>query len=215
MPEEYISVAAEAEAGFIEKKSRFIGKIKPVKNETEAKAFIESVRAEHREANHHVYAFVLGALGNIQRSSDDGEPAGTAGRPVLETIKVCGLANVATVVTRYFGGILLGAGGLTRAYGHAAALAIEQAQIVRCLPARLIALHFSYELIIRVENLLRAYNAKIRHKSYTEMVCYLTVIPLSQVEELHKALAEVSNGALGWQELPETESIEIMLNNRI
>ena len=203
----YISVAAEAEAEFIEKKSRFIGRIKQVADEAEAKAFIESVRAAHREANHNVYAFVIGVSGEIQRSNDAGEPAGTAGRPVLEAIKKAGLQNVAVVVTRYFGGILLGAGGLTRAYGRAAALAIEQAQRLRYLPAQLAALHFGYDLTGRVEALLAVHGAQIRDKSFGETVCYLAAIPLHELKSLQKALAEASNGALRFQDLPEQEYI--------
>ena len=203
MPEEYISVAAAAEAEFIEKKSRFIGKIMPVTSEAEAKAFIMSERAAHREANHHVFAFVIGATGDIQRASDDGEPAGTAGRPVLEGIKQAGLHNVAVVVTRYFGGILLGAGGLTRAYGRAASLAIGQAQLVRCLPAQLISLLFGYELIGRVEGLLADHGAKIRDKSYAEAVCYLVLIPVSRQKKLLKELIEAANGAISWQDIGE------------
>lgn len=203
----YISVAAEAEAELTEKKSRFIGRIRPVSSEAEAKAFIESVRAAHREANHHVYALAIGAANGIQRSNDAGEPAGTAGRPVLEAIKKAGLQNVALVVTRYFGGILLGAGGLTRAYGRTAALAIEQAQTVRYLPAQLAALHFSYDLIARVEGLLTTYGAQIREKSYAEAVCYLANIPITRLNGLQKALTEASNGTLRFQELPEQSYI--------
>ncbi|MCL1816748.1 MAG: YigZ family protein [Clostridiales bacterium] len=201
--DEYYSVAAEAEADFVEKKSRFIGRVKPVTSEAAAKEFIESVRMMHREANHHVYAFVIGANGEIQRSSDDGEPAGTAGRPVLETLKQSGLQNVALVVTRYFGGILLGAGGLTRAYGRAAAKAIEQAKPVLYLPCEVSALHFGYDLIGRVEGILGAFGCQIRDKSYTDTVCYLAAIPLKRSVALNIALAEVSNGTVRRQGLDE------------
>jgi len=201
--EAFVSVAAEAIAEFTEKKSRFIGRIKPVSSEAEAKAFLDSARAANREANHHVYAFIIGADGSVQRSNDDGEPAGTGGRPVLEVIKQAGFVNVALVVTRYFGGILLGAGGLTRAYGRAATMAIQRAQPVLCLPARLVALHFSYDLISRVDGLLAAEGVKIRDKSYAEAVCYLAAIPVSRLEGLQKKLTEISNGALRLQDLAE------------
>ncbi|MCL1905955.1 MAG: YigZ family protein [Clostridiales bacterium] len=201
--EEYISVAGASEAEFTEKKSRFIGRITPVTSEAEAKAFVESVRAAHREANHHVYAFVIGINGEIQRSSDDGEPAGTAGRPVLEGIKQAGLENVALVVTRYFGGTLLGAGGLTRAYGRAASLAIGQAKAVRCLPAQLMSLSFGYELIGRVESLLASYGAKIRDKSYAETVCYLASVPEARLAKLQKELTEASNGTMRLHDMGE------------
>jgi uncharacterized YigZ family protein len=197
----YISIAAEAEAEFTEKKSRFIGRIKPVFSETEARALLTNVRVAHREANHHVYAFIIGADGGIKRYNDDGEPAGTAGRPVLEVIKNTGLVNVALVVTRYFGGVLLGVGGLTRAYGRAATLAIEEARPVRCLPAQLIALHFGYKLIGRVEGLLSTQGVEIKDKSYTDAVCYLAVIPAIRRKALQQELIEVSNGNIRFQDL--------------
>jgi len=199
----YVSVAAEAEAEFTEKKSRFIGRIKPVSSEIEAKAFIDSVRAAHREANHHVYAFVVGAADEIQRSNDAGEPSGTAGRPVLEAIKKAGLHHVALVVTRYFGGTLLGAGGLTRAYGRAAALAIEQAHPVNYLPAELCALYFDYTLVGRVEGLLAEYGVCIQNKSYAESVCYVAAIPVARLDKLKRTLIESSNGTLRFQQLSE------------
>ena len=201
--EAYISIAAEVEAEFTEKKSRFIGRIKPVISEAEAKTFIESRRAVHREANHHVYAFIIGAKNEIQRSNDDGEPAGTAGRPVLEALKQAGLVNVALVVTRYFGGTLLGTGGLARAYGRAATLAIAQARPVRCVIAQLVALHFSYDLLGRVEGLLETHGGQIRNKSYAEAVCYLSAIPVERLEALQQKLTKASNGTLRFQDLQE------------
>ena len=206
---EYLSVAGEAKAEFTEKKSRFIGQIKPAESEAEAKAYVASVRAAHREANHHVYAFIIGAALQIQRSNDDGEPAGTAGRPLLEALKKAGLVNVVLVVTRYFGGVLLGAGGLTRAYGRAAALAITQANPMRYLPAQLAALHFGYELIDRIESLLAAEGAQIRDKNYAEQVCYLTAIPLSRLDALQKTLVEISQGSLRFQNLPEPVYLQL------
>ena len=200
---EYLSVAAEAEAEFTEKRSRFIGRIKPVESESCAKEFVESVRAAHREANHHVYAFIIGAASEIQRSNDDGEPAGTAGRPVLEALKQAGLQNVALVVTRYFGGTLLGAGGLARAYGRAAGLAIGLAKPVRCLPSLLISLHFAYDMIGRAESLLALSGAVIRDKSFAGDVCYLAVVPISRLKKLEQGLAEAGNGAIRLQDMGE------------
>ena len=117
----YKTIAARAEAEIVEKKSRFIGQIAPVATEEEALAFIAEVKAAHRMARHNVYAYVL--RGGRVRYTDDGEPAKTAGMPTLEAIQHAGLEDVAVVVTRYFGGILLGTGGLVRAYTDAAKLA--------------------------------------------------------------------------------------------
>ena len=124
---EMITVADYASAEFTEKKSRFIGHIAPAGDEKEAQQFLERIRAEHKAANHNCYAWVCGENDSQQRSSDMGEPSGTAGRPILEAIKRADLHNTAVVVTRYFGGILLGAGGLTRAYSRAARDALAAA----------------------------------------------------------------------------------------
>ena len=124
----YKTIAARAEAEIVEKKSHFIGQIAPVATEEEALAFIAEVKAAHRMARHNVYAYVL--RGGRVRYTDDGEPAKTAGMPTLEAIQHAGLEDVAVVVTRYFGGILLGTGGLVRAYTDATKAAIEAADVV-------------------------------------------------------------------------------------
>lgn len=114
--QEYVTIYAPAEDEFVERKSRFIGAIAPVQTEEEAQAWIAQVRQQHRDATHNTYAYIL--RNGIKRYSDDGEPQGTAGVPMLDCIEKEGLVDVAVVVTRYFGGILLGAGGLVRAYSH-------------------------------------------------------------------------------------------------
>ena len=124
----YRTVAGEAAAEIVEKRSRFIARIAPAATEEEALAFIEAVRAEHRMARHNVYAYVL--RGGRVRYTDDGEPAKTAGMPTLEAVQHAGLEDVAVVVTRYFGGVLLGTGGLVRAYGDATRAAIAAADVV-------------------------------------------------------------------------------------
>ena len=130
------SVYGRAEAEYVIKKSRFIATVCEVKTEAEAAAFIESVRKHYWDARHNCSAFQIGAGGQIQRSSDDGEPSGTAGRPILEVLKKRDLTNTAVVVTRYFGGIKLGASGLIRAYSHAAALALDEAPSSTTRPSR-------------------------------------------------------------------------------
>ena len=112
------------------KKSRFIGHASPAASEEDAIAFLQSVRQQHREANHNCYAYIIGVNSGIMRYSDDGEPGGTAGVPILEGLKNRGLVNCAVVVTRYFGGILLGAGGLVRAYSQGCGCAVQAAGIV-------------------------------------------------------------------------------------
>ena len=147
----YQTIAEVAEAEIIEKKSRFIGRIAPVATEEEALAFIAEVKAAHRMARHNVYAYVL--RGGRIRYTDDGEPAKTAGMPTLEAIQHAGLEDVAVVVTRYFGGILLGTGGLVRAYTDATKAAIEAARIVvvsRCVDVMAEVPYNLYEPVCRI-----------------------------------------------------------------
>lgn len=127
--EEYKTLRAPASDEFTEKRSRFIGYAQPVSTQVEAAAFIERIKKQHHDATHNVFAYLL-REGQLERYSDDGEPQGTAGIPVLDVLRKQGVTNCAVVVTRYFGGILLGAGGLVRAYSHAAAIALGKAGIV-------------------------------------------------------------------------------------
>ncbi len=127
--DEYRTLRAFASDEFTEKRSRFIGFAQPVATTEEAGAWIDSIRAQHRDATHNVFAYLLRS-GQLERYSDDGEPQGTAGIPVLDVLRKRGVTNCAVVVTRYFGGVLLGAGGLVRAYSHAASLALDAAGLV-------------------------------------------------------------------------------------
>lgn len=123
------TVKRAASDEYIVQKSRFIGHAAPAETEEAALAFLQRIRLEHRDATHNCYAYVIGQNAGIMRFSDDGEPGGTAGMPILEVIRARGVTNVCVVITRYFGGILLGAGGLVRAYSHACALALNAAQV--------------------------------------------------------------------------------------
>ena len=125
---DYFTIAAPIDTSFTEKRSEFIGYLSPVLTNDEAVEFINSVKADHRKAKHHVYAYIL-RDSNITRYSDDGEPQGTAGVPVLEVLQKRGLTDVCCVVVRYFGGILLGGGGLVRAYSHSTSITCDAAQI--------------------------------------------------------------------------------------
>lgn len=153
----YKTIEGRAIAEIVEKKSRFIGHIAHVETEDEALAFLEEIRTEHRMARHNVYAYVLraggaGAEGRV-RYSDDGEPAKTAGMPTLDAIRHAGLTDVAVVVTRYFGGILLGTGGLVRAYTQSTQAAIEAAHVVlisKCVEIVAEVPYSLYEQVVRV-----------------------------------------------------------------
>ena len=189
----YTTIDGRATAEIVEKKSRFIGQIAHVETEEEALAFLGEIRTAHRMARHNVYAYVLRANGRI-RYSDDGEPQKTAGMPTLEAIQHAGLTDVAVVVTRYFGGILLGTGGLVRAYTQATQAAIEAARVVtisRCVDV-IAALPYSlYEQAVRT---IEAQGAKIRDTEFAADVT-ITARALEGAEDaLTAALTELSNG---------------------
>lgn len=196
-----VSVAGYASAEFIEKKSRFIGHISPAATEEEAFSFLNQIRAEHKGATHNCYAWQIGEQDQFQRSADAGEPAGTAGRPILEAIKRADLHNTIIVVTRYFGGILLGSGGLTRAYGKSAALAIDAAQRVAQVPACRVVFFFDYGLLGKVESFLAQQDLVIEDKTYAEQVCFLCIVEKSAFSQIKKSMIELSSGTMRWQEL--------------
>jgi len=134
---EYRTIKYEADDSFVERRSRFIGYAKPVTTNEEAVAFINEIKAKHWDATHNVYAYVL-RDGQIRRYSDDGEPQGTAGIPVLDVLLKENLTDLVVVVTRYFGGVLLGAGGLVRAYSHGAKIAVVAAKMINMTLAALL-----------------------------------------------------------------------------
>ena len=153
MTQDYKTVSAAADAELTEKRSRFIGYCKPVATEQEATDFISQIRSKHWDARHNVYAYSL-REGNIKRYSDDGEPSGTAGMPVLETITKNEIYDVCIVVTRYFGGVLLGTGGLVRAYSQSAKLALEAGQVVLMENCAVCTVHCSYNQYGKLASLI-------------------------------------------------------------
>ncbi|CAM3485693.1 YigZ family protein [Marinicrinis lubricantis] len=157
------------------KKSRFIGHAKPVQNEEEALEFIEQIRKEHWSATHNCYAYSIGEQDQIQRQSDDGEPSGTAGKPILEVIKHQGIKNTAIVVTRYFGGIMLGAGGLIRAYTDGAVAALDAAETIYKVLHREVRIGIEYTWLGKLENELRNREMLMGETEFTDkvtLVCY-------------------------------------------
>lgn len=156
MDGEYRTVSRTVSAEFTEKRSRFIGHAAPVSGEREAEAFLREIRSQNREAAHNVYAWSL-REGQLRRHSDDGEPQGTAGLPVLEALLKSGVTDAAIVVTRYFGGVLLGAGGLVRAYSRAASLALQAAGVAIMRPCFLLEVSCGYERYARVAALISGF----------------------------------------------------------
>lgn len=168
------------QAGFKEiviKKSRFIGHVMPVETEEEAVAFIEDIKKRHWNATHNCSAYMIGERDEIQKQSDDGEPSGTAGKPILEVLRNQGRKNVAIVVTRYFGGIMLGAGGLIRAYTDGAVAAIESGEPITRVLHREIFVELDYTWLGKVENELRNRNVRMGETNFADTVT-LTCLPL-------------------------------------
>lgn len=151
---QYRTVQQAARIEFIDRKSRFIADCRPLADETQAQLFIRGIRDEFPDATHHVYAWILGGDNQLQRFSDDGEPQGTAGLPVLDVLRKPGIEQAGIVVTRYFGGTLLGSGGLVHAYGTAAALALEAARPITLLLCDRILLTLGYGQLERVRHRL-------------------------------------------------------------
>lgn len=191
----YITVSEFATDSFIEKRSEFIGYICPVSTNDEAVDFINRIKSEHRKAKHNVYAYIL-RKDNISRYSDDGEPQGTAGMPVLEVLKKRGLTDVCVVVTRYFGGILLGGGGLVRAYSRAASLACDAAHIMDMRLCHRLKISADYGMYGKISYLLPAFDTITVSSDFGSDVTLEILVLSEKLEELRKELTEVTNGSV-------------------
>ena len=193
--EEYLVPTQPAETEFTEKRSRFLGCVYPISSEEEARALLEAVRKKHHDARHHCWCYRL-RQGGIERYSDDGEPQGTAGQPMLAVFQREQVTNVLCVVTRYFGGILLGAGGLTRAYGRSAKDALTAAGIsVNRLWSR-VEIPCPYPLLERVKRLVEQRGGLVSDAAYGQDVRLQAAFPAGGVEPFLGALTELSNGTV-------------------
>ena len=184
MKDSYKTVHTYGEGEILIKKSRFIGYAKPVETEEEAIEFIEEIKDKHKDATHNVYAYVIGETSNTQRYSDDGEPSGTAGIPILEVLKKEELRNTVVVVTRYFGGIKLGAGGLIRSYIKGAKEGLDASKIVEKVLHSRIKFTIEYTLYGKVENELLAQNYKVEDIIYDEAVNLVVLCKKENEQEL-------------------------------
>lgn len=198
----YITISAPAQDSFIEKRSEFIGYISPVSTSDEAVEFINSIKAKHRKAKHNVYAYIL-RNDNISRYSDDGEPQGTAGVPVLDVLKKRGLTDVCVVVTRYFGGILLGGGGLVRAYSHAASLACDAAVIKDMRLCHKLWITTDYGLYGKIAYLLPNYGTITLSSDFGSDVTLEILVTSDKHQALVNELTEASNGAVSIKDCGE------------
>lgn len=193
-PQPYKTLMKRGEESFIINKSRFIGQGAPVASEEEALAFIGSAREKHPTASHNCYAYVLGVNFGIMRYSDDGEPGGTAGLPMMEVLKARKVTDCAVVVTRYFGGVLLGAGGLTRAYAQGAAAALKAAGVGTMYPTARYLIGLNYNLLGRVEHFLKGQNVLVEDKSFLEKVTLTLVVRCQDERALIEGLAAATDG---------------------
>lgn len=197
---EYKTIARRCEARFIEKKSEFIGYLCPVQTEEQAVAFIEEIRAMHRKATHNCYAYIL-RENNAARHSDDGEPGGTAGVPIYEVLRKEGLTDVCCVVTRYFGGVLLGAGGLVRAYTKGAKDAVDAAQIKCMTEAVKLAVTVDYGLYGRLAQVFADFDARVEDERFADNVRIVLHIRAENSQKLTDKLVDVCNGAVSVEEI--------------
>ena len=188
----YKTTAENGTASYEIQKSRFIAYTSHVETEAEARDFVTAIKKKHFDARHNCSAWVLGADSSQQKSNDDGEPGGTAGNPILESIKQHGLTNVVVVVTRYFGGIKLGAGGLIRAYSHTASLGLEATPCLEVKPFCLMEAEMDYSLLGTVENWIRNEELRTRETAYLDKVTVRLLVEPADCEAISTELTNLT-----------------------
>ena len=207
IPHSYITIANEFRTEYIIEKSRFIATIAPVSIEEEAQAFIQRISKEFWDATHNCTAYAIGPRQEQQRSSDNGEPSGTAGKPMLEVLKKTTITNVAVVVTRYFGGIKLGAGGLIRAYSHSVAKAVQEGPKLLIAPRQIVSLTIDYSYFGSVERQLQTLELPYQ-STFTDTISLEIYVEPSFVSELETTITNLTGGNLLW-ELQDIRMVEL------
>ena len=190
----YKTLIRQGEDSFIINKSRFIGYGCPCETEDAALAFLAEIRARHRDATHNCYAYIVGANMGVMRYSDDGEPGGTAGMPIIEVMKARGVTNACVVVTRYFGGVLLGAGGLVRAYSQGAAAAINACGVGMMHPTARYLMEIPYPMLGRTEHFLKSEPIIVEDKSYTDVISFTLIVREADEDGFLRRLTDMSEG---------------------
>lgn len=190
----YKAVYEGGSGEIVEKKSRFIATVQPVACEEEAAAFIGAIKKKYWDASHNCSAFTIGRNHELTRCSDDGEPSGTAGRPMLDVLLREDIHNAAVVVTRYFGGTLLGTGGLVRAYQKSTQEGLKAAEVIEKQPGRMLQITTDYNGLGRIQYLLAQRGIMIMDSEYTDQVVLRAMIPLTQKEALEKEITEGTSG---------------------
>ena len=186
--------AGHGESEYVEKRSSFLGVVEPVSSEEEARAVIAAVKKQHRDARHNCWCYLI--QGGAERYSDDGEPQGTAGIPMLEVFRKAGVSNAVCVVTRYFGGVLLGAGGLLRAYTKAAKDALENAGITEVIPMRELTLRCPYSLLDRIRPEIAAAEAEILATDYAADITLSVRIPEAKADSFSERIFDLTSGTV-------------------
>ena len=194
MLKKYKTILNQAEAEIVEKKSRFIATVRPVKTEEEARSFIDEMKKKYWNATHNVSAYQIGDRNEIQRCSDDGEPQGTAGKPVLDVLIGENIKNTAVVVTRYFGGTLLGTGGLVRAYGKSAKEGILSAGIAEMILYRKFSIVTDYPTSGKIQYEVLQDGHIIHDTIYTENVEFIVLVEIDYAENFYNKMIDISNG---------------------
>ena len=189
----YKTVSWESETSMTEKKSKFIANVRPVDNETDALEFLNKIRSRYPDATHNVYAYVIDE-NNIFRYSDDGEPSGTAGMPVLDAIRKAGLVDVAVVVTRYFGGTLLGTGGLVHAYGTSASMGIKASQTIIREKCDIVAVKVDYTLVGKIQYKISSDGYLLEDTVYADEVTFKICSPIGKTQQLISQMTDITNG---------------------
>ncbi|HEU0042468.1 MAG TPA: YigZ family protein [Jiangellaceae bacterium] len=194
-PTSYLTIGTDGDVEIEVKRSRFLCRLRRVEDEAAARAVVEEARKEYWDARHHCSAFVIGPAADVQRSSDDGEPAGTAGMPMLEVLRGREVSDVIAVVTRYFGGTLLGAGGLVRAYGDAVRTGLDDVGVLRRVLMQLSDVVTDHAEAGRLEHELRIRGVTVRGVSYGARVTIHVAVPQADSATFEATLAELSAGA--------------------
>lgn len=194
MPDQLKFIYRGGEDEIVEKKSRFIGQVFPVTKEEEALKLIEQTRKKYWDARHNCYAYILGEYGEITRCTDDGEPAGTAGRPILEVLQGEGIHDVLLIVTRYFGGTLLGTGGLVRAYSQAAKAGLSASQVLEKVRGHQLTIHTDYNGIGKLQYITAQSGIPVMDTQYGESVTMVLAVPIEDSDKLVKQITEATAG---------------------
>lgn len=194
MPDQLKFIYRGGEDEIVEKKSRFIGQVFPVTTEEEALKLIEQTRKKYWDARHNCYAYILGEYGEITRCTDDGEPAGTAGRPILEVLQGERIHDVLLIVTRYFGGTLLGTGGLVRAYSQAAKAGLSASQVLEKVRGHQLTIHTDYNGIGKLQYITAQSGIPVMDTQYGESVTMVLAVPIEDSDKLVKQITEATAG---------------------